>query len=166
LAIRAVYIIKDTGFALFHKNYNNGIADPDEDLIGGFISAIYTFFKDYCEDQIMKMETKLLKFFYHLCEEVIFVIITELENDEDETLITKLLRTLAENFVYKFGVGVKEEINRSKFSDFEKIADQLIEEYNKVNNKKSSAKSSLEAMDNFVKNTIHKILVYDSLSNK
>nr|MDO8080185.1 hypothetical protein [Candidatus Freyarchaeota archaeon] len=166
MAIKAVYIIKDTGFSLFHRTYNNDVSSPDEDLIGGFISAIFNFFKEYCEDQITKMETKFLRFFYHVHDKVIFVIVTELENDKDETSITKLLRSLAENFTYKFGVKINEEIDRSKFLDFEKIADQFIEEYNEVNNRNNLAKSSLEALDKFVKDTVQKIVIYDSLSNK
>lgn len=164
MAIKAVYVVRDTGFALFHKTYNNG-SGPDEDLIGGFISAIFNFFKEYCEDQITKMETKLVKFFYYIYNKIIFVIVTELDN-QDEASIMELLRTLAENFVYKFGVRINEDIDRSKFSDFEKIVDQFVEEYNEANNGNQTAKGNLEELDKFVKDTIKKILVYDSLSNK
>lgn len=158
--------MRDSGFSLFQRTYGDDVSSPDQDLLSGFISAIFNFFKDYCEDQIMKMETKLLKFFYHLYGEVIFVMITELENDKDEKPVKKLLTELAENFVYKFGVRINEEIDRSKFLGFEKIADQLIEGYNEVNNKKNLAKNSLEALDNFVKSAINKILIYDSIGNK
>jgi hypothetical protein len=158
--------MRDTGFSLFQRIYGDDVSSPDQDLLSGFISAIYNFFKNYCEDQIMKMETKLLKFFYHNCGELIFVMVTELENDKDEKLITDLLQVLAKSFVYKFGAKTNEEIDRTQFSYFEKIADQFIEEYNETNSGDNLAKSSLEALDNFTKNTIHKILVYDSLKNK
>lgn len=164
MAIKAVYIVKDTGFSLFHRTYNNG-SSPDEDLIGGFISAIFNFFKEYCEDQITKMETKLVKFFYYIYNKIIFVIVTEIDN-KDEASIMELLRTLAENFVYKFGARINEDIDRSKFSEFEKIVDQFVEEYNETNNWNRTAKGNLEELDKFVKDTIKKILVYDSLSNK
>jgi hypothetical protein len=164
LAIKAVYVVKDTGFSLFHRTYNNG-SGPDEDLIGGFISAIFNFFKEYCEDQITKMETKLVKFFYYIYNKIIFVIVTEIDN-QDEASIMKLLRTLAEKFLHKFGARINEDIDRSKFSEFEKTVDQFIEEYNEANNRNRIAKSSLEELDKFVKDTIQKILVYDSLSNK
>ena len=164
MAIKAVYIVKDTGFSLFHRTYNNG-SSPDEDLIGGFISAIFNFFKEYCEDQITKMETKLVKFFYYIYNKIIFVIVTELDN-QDETSIRELLRTLAESFVHKFGARISEEIDRSKFSDFEKIVDQFIEEYNEADSVNQTLKGNREEVDKFVKDTIKKILVYDSLNNK
>lgn len=164
MAIKAVYIVKDTGFSLFHRSYNNG-SGPDEDLIGGFISAIFNFFKEYCEDQITKMETRLVKFFYYIYNKIIFAVVTELDN-QDEASVMKLLRTLAEKFFYKFGAGINEDIDRSKFSDFEKTVDQFVEEYNEVNDRNKMAKSGLEELDKFVKDTIRKILVYDSLSNK
>ncbi|MEM3586045.1 MAG: hypothetical protein QXO71_01870 [Candidatus Jordarchaeaceae archaeon] len=164
MAIKAVYVVKDTGFSLFHRTYNNGSC-PDEDLVGGFISAIFNFFKEYCGDQITKMETKLVKFFYYIYNKIIFVIVTEIDN-KDEVSIRELLRTLAENFVYKFGARINEDIDRSKFSEFEKIVDQFVEEYNEANNGNQTAKVNLEEMDKFVKDAIKKRLIYDSLNNK
>lgn len=134
MAVRGVYVIKDTGSALFHRTYGEYDGSPDEDLISGFISAIFSFSKEFGKGQITKMETKFLKFFYHLYDKIIFVIITELENDKNDSGIVKLLQTIAESFVKKFGGKIYEEIDRSKFSDFEVIVDQLIEEYGESNN--------------------------------
>ncbi|MFB0561511.1 MAG: hypothetical protein ACETWM_09905 [Candidatus Lokiarchaeia archaeon] len=134
MAIKGVYVIKDTGSALFHRTYGEYDSSPDEDLISGFISAIFSFSEEFGKGQITKMETKFLKFFYHQNDKIIFVIITELENDRNESAIMKLLQTIAESFVNKFEGKIYEEIDRSKFSDFEGVVDQLIEEYDNSNN--------------------------------
>ncbi len=132
--IKAVYVIKDTGYALFHREYDRGEHTPDEALIGGFISAIFNFFREFCEDQIVKMETKLLKLFYHPLGEIIFVVITKCETNSDDKPVKELLRKLAEKFVYKFGAVTDDEVDPSKFLDFEKTVDELIEEYNHTKN--------------------------------
>lgn len=148
MAIKGVYVIKDTGSALFHRTYGEYDSSPDEDLISGFISAIFSFSEEFGKGQITKMETKFRKFFYHLYDKIIFVIITELENDKEESVILKLLQTIAERFFNKFGVKVYDEIDRSKFSDFETIVDQLIEEYDITNNYESDLpKESLEELE-------------------
>ncbi|MBS7251268.1 MAG: hypothetical protein KIH08_11890 [Candidatus Freyarchaeota archaeon] len=132
--IKAVYVIKDTGYALFHRAYDREERTPDELLVGGFISAIFNFFREFCEDQIVKMETKLLKLFYHPLGEIIFVVITKCEKNTDDTPVKELLRKLAEKFVYKFGEVTNDEVDSSKFLEFEKTVDELVEEYNNTKN--------------------------------
>lgn len=132
--IKAVYVIKDTGYALFHREYDSGEHTPDEVLVGGFISAIFNFFREFCEDQIVKMETKLLKLFYHPLGGIIFVVITKCEKNTDDTPVKELLGKLAEKFVYRFGAVTNDEVDPSKFLDFEKTVDELVEEYNHTKN--------------------------------
>jgi len=149
LAIKGVYVIKDNGSALFHRTYDESAASPDGDLVSGFISAIFSFSKEFGRDQITKMETKLHKFFYHLYDKLIFVIITELEMDKNDSVIVKLLERMAEIFVHRYAGRISEEIDRSKFSDFQTIVDQLIEEYNK---NQSSESMSTENQEKYERN--------------
>ncbi|MGQ9722918.1 MAG: hypothetical protein ACUVXA_16540 [Candidatus Jordarchaeum sp.] len=167
MAIKGVYVIRDTGYSLFHRIYSDYDNIPDEDLISGFISAIFSFSKEFGKGQITKMETKFLKFFYHLNDKIIFVIITELENDKNDSAIVKLLHTIAESFVKKFGGKIYEEIDRSTFSDFRITVDQLIENYDKANNYGNNLmEQNLKAPEGFVKDVSETKSDYNMISVK
>ncbi len=121
--IHHVYIIKRSGECLFSKSY--GAKLLDEGLISGFLSALQSFVTEVSGEVIKIIRTGNIKFIYGVARDLIFVLATS--EDEDEELTQQKITTLKEEFIKKF----EKEIDSwngdvSVFTSFSDEIDKII----------------------------------------
>lgn len=122
--IQYVNILTRDGKSLLFRNY--GEAEVDKDLLAGFLSAFSNFIQEISQSEIKSTATGDNKYFYTSVQDFIFVICTDISDDDSE--ITSKLNTISEKFIEKFGdifKGGKWSGNRSIFREYRKEIDKI-----------------------------------------
>ncbi|MHA1271890.1 MAG: ADP-ribosylation factor-like protein [Promethearchaeota archaeon] len=118
-------ILTKEGKSLLFRNY--GESDVDRDLLAGFLSAFSGFIKEISQSEIKSTSTEDYKYYYTIIENIIIVVCTDLE-DDDNTVNAKIEK-IKNEFLKKYGKMIKDGSwggNRSIFKDFEKELDKII----------------------------------------
>jgi len=146
--IRNVWVIeKVSGRSLFHRSY--GREPKEADLISGFLSALTSFSEAELEgEKLSVVETEGRKWVYRYVDPLIFVV-TGARGDPESHMKAQV-SYLANSFLDTFP-EVKGEKGRaflkdwsgerSQFSRFAPLVDQLVNQWSKVDNVNRAAKA-------------------------
>ncbi len=122
--IEYVNILTVEGKSLVFREY--GDAEIDQDLLAGFLSAFSGFMKELSRSEIKSTATESNQYFYTICQNIIVVICTGLNDVPEE--IKEKVDLLSRKFVETYAHVLTPSWNgeRTVFSDFAKIIDDTI----------------------------------------
>ena len=124
--IKEFYVLLKSGESLFHKVY--GENRVDESLFSGFLGAVYTFAREIGHGDIKTMEMGDAKFICEVSGKLIFVVVVEKEDNEQE--IKNFLRFSINAFLNRFGKEIEGwRGDVTVFRSFSEDLDVLVEDY-------------------------------------
>lgn len=98
--LNELWIIWHAGLPIYHQSVSSQL---DQNLFGGFISAINTFVKEFGEDQIKKMEMGGSKIIILSSEDKEWFFIGRSDIKENEKKLLKYLDDISKIFFNHFG---------------------------------------------------------------
>ncbi len=161
--IHNFYILKKSGECIIHRKY--GSLETDENLVSGFLSAMFSFGRNISGRNIESVLLDDKKFVYVCNEEVIFAAYT----DRDDMIKDKL-EDLCEEFIKAYGALENWDGDRDRFVEFypkldtifgalgkEASEDILNTLMQKVQTGKGSIKDSMDELLNYYKDKVKKV---------
>ena len=123
--IHYINILTLEGKSLLFRNYGN--SDVDKDLLAGFLDALSGFLKEKSKSDIKSTATDEFKYFYTMIDEIVIVICTDLEDEDD--VVNSKITDIRVKFIEKYGEVLKSgewSGNRSVFAEFKREIDYFI----------------------------------------
>ncbi len=161
--IHNFYLLKKSGECVIHRKY--GSLETDENLVSGFLSAMFSFGRNISGRNIESVLLDDKKFVYVCSDEIIFAAYT----DRDD-LIKDKLEDLHEEFIKQYGKLQDWDGDRDKFVEFfpkldavfcalgKEASDNILNELlQKVQTGKGSIKDSMDELLNYFKEKAKKI---------
>lgn len=161
--IHNFYLLKKSGECVIHRKY--GSLETDENLVSGFLSAMFSFGRNISGRNIESVLLDDKKFVYVCTDEIIFAAYT----DRDDMIKDKL-EGLHEEFIKQYGNLEGWDGDRDKFVEFfpkldsvfgasgkeasENILNELLQ---KVKTGKGSIKDSMDELLNYFKEKVKKV---------
>jgi len=146
--IRNVWVIEKTsGRCLFHRTYGRELKEAD--LISGFLSALTSFSESELEgEKLSVVETEGRKWVYRYADPLI-VVATGAKADPESHMkaqVSYLANSFLDTFPELKGEKGRSYLRnwsgeRSQFSKFEPLVDQLVTQWSKVDNVNKAAKA-------------------------
>ncbi len=114
---RALWIISTSGICLYHHSLETlGI---DQNLIGGFISAILSFAQTVFTDQVSSFEMSLGRIYYQYSENIVYCLLSQKKAKPEK--IQEFLQQVDINFSKRYMNEIKNvaAFDIAKFKDFD-----------------------------------------------
>lgn len=114
---RALWIINSTGVCLFHHSVQQ--LGVDQNLVGGFMSAILSFTESVFTDKLSSFDMSLGRLSYRYSERVIYCLLTQKSAKPDKVM--DLLQQVEQTFTKKYlpGVDLTSLTDVTKFEGFQ-----------------------------------------------
>lgn len=128
--IRDFFIIHKSGYTLFHRAYIN--SKVDEQLLSGFLSAIFALSKEISNNNIQQMNMQDLKFIYDTHDPYIYVlnVVDDVDIDFGKHILSRTKKYF-DSFCNNLSKEEKSDLNNLsrllKDSDFESKIDEEID---------------------------------------
>ncbi|MHA1603108.1 MAG: hypothetical protein ACTSWF_00450 [Candidatus Freyarchaeota archaeon] len=161
--IHNFYLLKKSGECVIHRKY--GSLETDENLVSGFLSAMFSFGRNISGRNIESVLLDDKKFVYVVNGDVIFAAYTD-RND----MVKDKLEELSEEFIKKYGNLENWDGDRDRFADFlpkldevfgssgKEVADNFLNDLIKqIQEGKTSIKASLDEWIDSLKERVKKI---------
>ncbi len=119
--INNIWIIKNSGENLFHKNFGNSTIQMGEDLISGFFIALDTFAKESGKGEIDSISLKDAKFIYMNFGEIL--IVAGCERSDEISQMREYMSAVGNKFLKIFGNLENWDLDIDRFQPFSGILD-------------------------------------------
>ncbi|MFX0134637.1 MAG: Rab family GTPase [Candidatus Hodarchaeota archaeon] len=124
--INHLWIIKNSGENLFHKNFGKSTLQMEEDLISGFFIALDTFAKQSGKGEIDSITLKDAKFVYMNFGNIL--IVAGCERTDEISQMKDFMSAVGNKFLEKYGNLEKWDGDIDKFHQFSEILDKEFED--------------------------------------
>ncbi|MGQ9721015.1 MAG: hypothetical protein ACUVXA_06810 [Candidatus Jordarchaeum sp.] len=161
--IHNFYLLKKSGECVIHRKY--GSLETDENLVSGFLSAMFSFGRNISGRNIESVLLDDKKFVYVCSDEVIFAAYT----DRDDMIKNKL-DELSELFLKEYGNLENWDGDRDKFVEFlpkldaifgaagKEAPENIVNDiFQKIQTGKGSINDSMDELLNYFKDKVKKV---------
>ncbi|MEM2133673.1 MAG: hypothetical protein QW261_03470 [Candidatus Jordarchaeaceae archaeon] len=116
--IHNFYLLRRSGECIIHRKY--GSLETDENLVSGFLSAMFSFGRNISGQSIESVLLDDKKFVYVCNDDIIFAAYTDRQDE-----IKSKLESISQEFTKNYGKLENWDGNRDRFTDFLPVLDKV-----------------------------------------